>query len=135
RTAGKWTVKNIAVPCDPSNISGAPVDILIANVENIFRGQVGPEQVSGRRVNDSLRFARRPRRVKNVERMFGVERDRRAVGTRIRHRVVPPDVAAGNHVDPVRGPFYNEHFFDGGTAGNGRATTLGGERLVDIFFE
>ena len=51
------TVDDVAVPGDPSNISGAPVRVLVFEIEDPFGGEIGADGISSGGVNDALRFA------------------------------------------------------------------------------
>ena len=43
RSVGKRTVDDIAVARDPADISGAPKDIFIANIEDVLRARVNAD--------------------------------------------------------------------------------------------
>src|SRR5262249_43185907 len=59
-------------------------------------------------------------------RMLTVERLGRANGGGVRHEVVPPQVAAGFHLDGLVAAINDDALFDGGRLG---------ERLVDVVLE
>src|SRR6185369_3722076 len=94
----QWTVDDIAVAGDPSNISGAPVRIFFFQIKNPFRGEIRPDRIATCGVHDSLRLPRGPRCVKDVEGMFGVQGFAGTVVRRFRHEFVPPMIAARLHV-------------------------------------
>lgn len=43
------------MPGDPADVSGAPVHVVVAMIENILEGQRRVEHVTGNRVEDALR--------------------------------------------------------------------------------
>ena len=54
---GERTVDDIAVPGDPADIGGAPVDVVLAQVENVFRGGINADEIAAGGVQDALRFS------------------------------------------------------------------------------
>ena len=54
---GEGPVHDVAVPGDPAHIGGAPVDVVIADVEDPLEGEVGPEVVAGSGVHHPLGLA------------------------------------------------------------------------------
>src|SRR5262245_24307650 len=50
-------VDDVAVPRDPANVGGAPVGVLLLDVEDPFVRQRHAEEVAGGRVQNSLGFA------------------------------------------------------------------------------
>ena len=105
-------VNDVGVPGDPADVGGAPVNILVAHVENVFAGRVGAGEVAAGGVEDSLRFAGRAGRVEDEKRVLGVE----ALGDVFRgnagHFVVPPRVALGVHRDFVCAAFDDDDALD-----------------------
>ncbi len=79
---------------DPADIGGAPVDVIVFEVEDPFGGDVGAHRISAGGVQDALGLAGGPGGVEKIERMLGFER---LGGTLIAgggHQFVPPVVAA-----------------------------------------
>ena len=57
RAVRKRSVNDIAVPGYPANVSSAPVEVLIFDIENPFGRKVGLQQISGGGVKDAFRFS------------------------------------------------------------------------------
>lgn len=53
-TIGKWSVNNICVTSDPTNVSHASKLVIWVNIEDVFDGQSGTKQVPGCGMKDSL---------------------------------------------------------------------------------
>ena len=70
---GKRAVDDVAVAGDPADVGGAPIDVVIAQIENQSGAPGALEQVAGGSVQDALRFSGGAAGVENVERMFGIE--------------------------------------------------------------
>src|SRR5436305_426376 len=66
-------VDDIAMSGYPADISGAPVNVLFPQVEDIFGCRINPNQVTPGRMQNALRFSSRSTGVKNVERMLAIE--------------------------------------------------------------
>ena len=101
-------VDDVAVPGNPADVSGTPVDVLFLQIENPFRRDVSPDGISASGVHDALRLAGRAGSVENVERMLGIERLGRTLIGRLRHQLVPPVIAARLHVDGRAGALVND---------------------------
>ena len=97
RAGGQRTIDDVAVPGDPADVGGAPVDVFVADVEDPLDGLLGEQVVAGRGVHDALRLAGRAAGVEDEERVFAVERLGGAVGRGLGHQLVPPEVAAFLH--------------------------------------
>jgi hypothetical protein len=77
---------------DPADVGGAPVDVLVAQIEDQARGVLRAHGVAGRRMDHALRLAGGARGVEDEQRVLGVERLRfMPVGLLVDH-VVPLDV-------------------------------------------
>ena len=92
-------INNVAVSGDPANVGSTPISVFFVEIEHPFGRDVGTDGISASGVDDAFRLARCARGVKDVERMFGIERLRRAFIGGIGHQLVPPVVAAVLHVD------------------------------------
>ena len=55
---GERAVNDVRMPGDPPDISGAPVNILFADVEDVFKRGVGACQVTAAGVENALGFSR-----------------------------------------------------------------------------
>ena len=87
-------VDDVAVAGDPSDVGGAPVSVLVLQVEHPLRGDVGPDRLPTGGVYDTLRLTGGSRRVQNVERMLGVQ----PLGSHWSEsgrQLVPPVITAG----------------------------------------
>src|ERR1019366_3116549 len=111
-------VDDIGVAGDPADVGRAPVDILVAQIEDVFGGDVGLHGIAAGGVDQSLGLAGGAGGVEDVERVLGVEMLGGAVGGGGGHKVVPPVVAAWNHVDGRAGATIDDHVLGGG-AGEG----------------
>ena len=94
RAVGERAVHEIGVARHPADVGGAPVDVVVLEVEDPLRGRVDPDEIAGRRVQDALRLARRARRVQDVERVLGVHLLGIAGNRRRFHQPVPPVLAS-----------------------------------------
>ena len=126
RAVGERTVNDITVASHPSHVRGAPKNIFVANVEDVFRGGINSNEVTASRVQNPFWFPGRAAGVKNVERMFAVERRRRTIVVNVFQLAMPPNVAALFHVNFIVGALENNHAFDRCPAA---------ERVIHIFFE
>src|SRR4029077_4452973 len=118
------TINDVAVACDPADISRAPKDIFISNVEDVFRGRVNADQITARRVEDAFWFASGTTCIEKIKWMLAVEWRGRTVSIDILQLAMPPDVTAFFHVNLVSCATENDD-----TPG-GRAIT---ECLINIF--
>src|SRR5262245_6054061 len=111
---------------DPADVRGAPINVALTQVENVFRGRMNTDEIASGSVQNSLWFPGRTTGVENVERMFTVERGRRTFGVNIFQLPVPPDVAAFLDVHLVSCPPKHNHSF------NRSSSTQG---FIDILFQ
>ncbi len=127
RRAGRErTVHSVAVPGDPADVSGAPVDVLLLEIEHPLHRHQRVHQVAAGRVHDTLGLAGGAGGVERVKRMLGVELGRRAYGALLRDQLVPPDVAPLAHLHLGAGAPEHHAMHD-------RGASL--ERLVDVGLE
>ena len=80
---GQRAVDDIAVACDPTHVSGTPVDVAIMVIEGHFVCQRGICQVATCSVHNALGLTSRTGCVQNEQRVFCVHLGRRAVGARL----------------------------------------------------
>ena len=83
----------------PANVRGAPVRILVFEIEDPFRGQMRLQQITGRCVQDSFRLSRRSRGVQNEQWVLAIEFCGSAGNVHSLHQLVPPVIASGFHCD------------------------------------
>src|SRR5690606_15851543 len=102
-------VDDVAVPGDPADVGGAPVDVVLLEVEDVLGGQRRVDLVTAGRVQHALRTAGRARGVEDVGRVLGVHGHGGAVRGRLAHQVVVPLVAAALHVHGVLGAAHHDH--------------------------
>ena len=102
-------VDDVAVPGDPANIGGAPIDVALLVVKDVFVGAGDAGQVAARGVDDALGLGCRTRCVEDVEQVLGVHLLRLAVRLLAGDDVVPPDVAALLHGGFLAGAPDHQH--------------------------
>ncbi len=88
-------------------------------IEDVLGGEIGADRVAAGGVDEALGLAGGAGGVKDVERIFGIEMLGGALGGRVGDDVVPPPVAAGDHVDGRAGALVDEHVLDGGAGDEG----------------
>src|SRR4029453_17314327 len=66
------SVDDVAVTGDPPNIGCAPKDILVPDIEDVFRGAINAHQVAAGRVQNTFRLAGRSAGVKKVKWVLAV---------------------------------------------------------------
>ena len=124
-TVAERAVDDVAVSGHPTNVGGAPVDVVGLDVEDGAMREGGAEQVASAGVHDPLWLRRGAARVEQVEQLFGGHRIGWALRGLAWNELVPPVVAAGLHRRGARGAWLttliDEH------AGNGSRVL---ERLV-----
>ena len=99
---------------DPADICGAPIDIVVLDVEDGFKGRRDMGEVAAGRVQNALGTAGCAARVENEERVFGVELGRRTFRVRLGHGLVVPDVAALLEGDGLLSALDDDYFFNRG---------------------
>ena len=70
RAGEERAIHDIAVSRHPSDVSGAPEDVLVAEIEDVPRGGVNAHGVAADGMHDPLRLARRPGRVEDEQRVL-----------------------------------------------------------------
>ena len=103
RPVQERTVNDIAVPGDPADIGGAPIDLARPVIEDVAESRLGPDGITAGRVQHPLWLAGGTAGIKDEERVFGVHRlAGTAVGNALRQFVIPViaplahrDIAAG----------------------------------------
>ena len=104
---------------NPANIGRAPVDVLVLQIEDILRGDVGLHRVAAGGVNQTFRFSCGAGGVEDVERIFRIQRLGRTIGRGIGDQFVPPAVAASYHVHGRAGALVDDDVLDGVASGHG----------------
>ena len=116
RPVSQRAVDDIAVAGDPANIGGAPVNVILFQVENPLGGGLRPQQIPRRAMDNPLGLARGAAGIQQKQQILAVHRLRRAGSGLIPHQIVPPDIPSGGH--PVIGaPGAPQHYYLFNTAG------------------
>src|SRR5256886_17021240 len=92
----------------PADIGGAPVHVLLMEVEDPFVRGGDPREVAAGRVDDALGLARGPGRIEEVEQVLGVHRLGPAASRHALDEVVPPDAAPALHLARLPGALAND---------------------------
>ena len=111
RPVAERAVHDVAVPGDPADVGGAPVDRVGLDVEDVVVRRRDADEVAAGRVRDPLRLRRGAGRVEEVQEILGVHRLARAVGL-VGRQLVPPVVAALLHRDVAAGAPQHDHVLD-----------------------
>ncbi|MNS73215.1 hypothetical protein D3C72_1066480 [compost metagenome] len=117
RAIGQRAVHDVAVAGDPADVGGAPVDVVLAQVEHRFMGVGRVQQVAAGGVQHALRLAGGTGGVEDEQRILGVHRFRFAAGRLAVDHVMEPAVARGLHVHRAAGVAHHQHGFHGIGAG------------------
>src|SRR5437899_3902032 len=102
-TVRERTIDDVAVASDPADISRAPKDIFVANVEDVFRGRVNADQIAARSMEDAFGFASGTTCIEKIKRMLALESRGRTVRIHILQLAMPPDLTALFHRSPLSG--------------------------------
>ena len=54
RAIGERTINYISMPCHPADIGGAPINIILFQIEYIFMGHGGPDEITSCRVQNAF---------------------------------------------------------------------------------
>src|SRR5437879_227799 len=82
---GRRSVDDVAVAGLPVEVGGAPIGVVIVEVEDQAVRQRDAEEIAGGGVQNALGFSGRAAGVEDEERMFAVERNGGAIGRRSSH--------------------------------------------------
>ena len=126
RAIRERTINDVAVPGYPSDVRRAPKNIFVANIEHVFCGRIDSDQITAGGVEDSFRLPGRTAGVKDVKRMFAIERCRWTIVIDVFELAMPPDIAAFFHVDLIVRALENNHAFHRGPDA---------ERVIHIFLK
>ena len=86
-TGRQRAVTDIGVPGYPADIGGTPEDIIVVQVENPLRGELGAEQIAGGRMLYAFGFAGGAGGVEQEQRMLGADPGRFAAIALVLHHV------------------------------------------------
>ncbi len=126
RAVRQRSVDDVAVAGDPSDIGGAPVRVVVFEVEHPLARDVCAEEIPSGGMHDALGLAGGPAGVEDEQRVLGVEVFRLAPHRGVLHHVVPPHVATRFHRHRRAAPPTDHDLLDRGTVV---------ERTVDLFLE
>src|SRR5215469_14033486 len=76
----EWTINNIAMSGNPADVGGAPVDIVLLDIENEFRCCINTDRIATLDVYHTFGLARAATCVKNVKQIFTIHRFTRNYG-------------------------------------------------------
>lgn len=82
------------MPRDPTDVGGAPVDVLGLVIEDVFEGGGGVQEVAAGGVDHSFGFSGGSTGVEHEKRIFGLHPFGVARSGRLGDYVVPPNVSA-----------------------------------------
>ena len=114
---GQRPVHAVGMAGDPAHVGRAPVDVVVAHVEDPLRGVRRIGQVAARGVHDARRLAGAAAGVQQEERVVGVHGLAGEVHVQgeVFDEVMPPDVAVGGHLHVVEvGVVHHHHMGHGG---------------------
>jgi hypothetical protein len=117
--AGERAIDDVAVPGDPADVGGAPVNVGILEIEDVFRGHRHAEQITRGRVEHALGFAGGTAGIEDEERRLGFVRAGLVQVRGAGHEVVPPEVAARGHGDLVAAAAEDDDVLDAGRVRQG----------------
>ena len=112
-------VDDVGVAGDPADVGGAPVDVVVLQVEDVFAGEVGLHRVAAGGVEQALGLAGGAGGVEDVERISESSGSAGQSVACVGDQIVPPVVAAGDHVDGRAGALVDDDVLDGGAGGQG----------------
>src|SRR6185503_3407535 len=92
RAVREWSINDVAVSRDPTDVCRAPVDVFISDIEDPLRREMNLQEITRRRVQDTFGLTSRSRRVQNIERMFAIQLFRVAARFDSLHQLVPPEI-------------------------------------------
>src|SRR5579863_237478 len=102
-------VDDVAVAGDPSDVGCTPVGVFVFEIENPFRSEVGSDGIAAGGVDKPFGFTGGAGGVKNIQRMFRVERLGGAFAGDGSHELVPPVIAARLQMDLRAGALVDDH--------------------------
>ena len=95
---GQRPVDDVGMPGDPADVGGAPVDVVLLDVEDVVMRGRRADQVAAGGVHDALGFAGGAAGVEDEEHVLGVHGLGGAFIGSAGDEFVPPEVAARFHV-------------------------------------
>ena len=121
-------INDVTVSGDPAHIGRTPKHIIVTDVENPLKGQMGPEVVTRRGVDHTFGFSCRSRGIEHKQPVFA-RHGLRDAGIRLRgDHFVPPQISPRHHLHLLVRAFHNKH-------GLHRWTGTIGERCIHSRFQ
>src|ERR1051325_82388 len=99
RAVRERAVDDVGVARPPADVSRAPVQVFVLEIEDPFRRQVCLQEITAGRVKNAFGFSGRARRVEDKERVLAVEFFGGAIGVDRLDKLVPPVIASDLHID------------------------------------
>jgi hypothetical protein len=99
---------------DPADVGGAPVDVVVVDIEDVFVREGRVEEIAGGAVDDALGFSGGAGGIEHEEIILGVHGFGGAFGGRLVHELVVPEIALGDDVAGGVIPFDNDNVLDAG---------------------
>ena len=112
RTVAERPVHDVRVAGDPADVRGAPVNVVILDVENVLVRRRGARQITAGCMLDTFGFRGRAAGVQDEEQVFRVDRLGLARRGLSFDKLVPPDIAPGLHVHGVARPLDDDATLD-----------------------
>ena len=102
------SIQNITVPGNPPSIRRTPIHIILPHLKHIAKRVTRVHHIPATRMQHPLRLARRPRRIQNKQRIFGIHLHRLVLLRRIPDQHMPPLIPPLDPRDlPVRSLTHN----------------------------
>ena len=113
------SIDDVAVPGDPADVGGAPVDVAVVVVEDVLVRHRHVDVVAAGRVQHAFRLPGRARGVEDEQRVLRVHVLARTLRGHDLGGLVVPDVAHRIHVDLAAGAANDDHVIDAADLGDG----------------
>ncbi len=105
-------VNDVTVTGDPARICGAPVNVIVLDVEDIFARVIRSYHVSRTGMDDPLGLSRRSARVQDEKRVLGIHRFERAIVRHSFHHLVEIQLDGFLEIDIRLSPAEDDNMFD-----------------------
>ena len=112
-TIGQRAIDDVAVTSNPTHIGGAPIHILVLEIEDVLGSQLGAQQVTRRGVQNTLGFAGRSAGVQDEQRCLRIHLRRGAHIGNVLELAVPPNIPILSHLDFVTTATDDNNLLDG----------------------
>src|SRR5262249_20971299 len=119
RAVLKRAVHDVAMACHPTDIRGAPVDVVVFQIKYPSGGDVSTDRIAARRVYDAFGFAGAARCVQDEQRVLGIVRFDGTLVARDRGKLMPPVISAPLHRYRCSCSLIDDHRLDRWARGEG----------------